>query len=165
MVGGAGLIVANALMLMNADWRGLGSVGDWLMVGVLAVSVLLTLAGLLGVHLSERGTYGKLGRAAIALALVGQTFGGFANVRLNEWLAVVAVVSGLVGFILLTFAIARAPVLPAWSGYLLLVGWVGLYAIGDSDLGIALDGVAWLVVGYALRSDWEAAPAPQPLLT
>lgn len=163
MAGGAGLIVANLLMLLNADARGLESAGDWLVVGVLAVAVLLTLAGLFGVHLRERETYGKLGFAAIALALLGQAFGGFANIRLNEWLVLVAIVSGLVGFVLLTFAIARAPVLPAWSGYLLLIGWVGLFAVGDGDLGIALDGVAWLIVGYALRSDWETAPAPQPL--
>src|SRR5262249_48020272 len=134
--------VANVLMLANADARGLESTGDWLVVVVLALAVLLTLAGLLGVHLRERDAYGKLGRAAIVLAFVGQAVGGVANIRLDELGAIVAVLSGLVGFVLLTFAIARAPVLPAWSGYLLLVGWVGLYALGDGDLGIALDGIA-----------------------
>jgi hypothetical protein len=97
-----------------------------------------------------------------ALALLGQAFGAFANIHFNEWLVLVAVVSGLVGFVLLTFAIARAPVLPGWPGYLLLVGWVGLCEVGDGDLGMALDVVAWLIVGYALRSDWETARAPQP---
>jgi hypothetical protein len=65
---------------------------------------------------------------------------------------------------LLALAIARAPVLPHWSGFLLLVGFVALFAVGDGDGGIAFDGVAWLVIGYALRSGWtEGAPAPRPL--
>jgi hypothetical protein len=162
IAGGAGLIVANVLMLLNPDARGLGSAADWLTIGVLGVAVVLTLAGVVGVHLCERDAYGKLGRAAIALALLGQAAGGLANVWLNEWLFLFAVLFGLGGFIMLTFAIARAPVLPAWSGYLLLVGWVGLFAVGDADLGIALDGVAWLVVGSALMSgSRERAPAAQ----
>src|SRR5262249_103214 len=44
MAGGVGLIVANVLMLANADARGLESTGDWLVVVVLALAVLLTLA-------------------------------------------------------------------------------------------------------------------------
>jgi hypothetical protein len=161
MAGGAGLIAANVLMVIDADARGFGTAGDVLTMAVLCVAVSLTLLGLVGVHVCEREVYGKVGRAALGLALVGQAAGGFANVRLNEWGLLVALAFGLVGFVLLTIAIARAPVLPAWSGYLLLVGWLGLFAVGDADFGIALDGVAWLVVGATFLSrQAEISAAP-----
>ena len=164
LIGGAGLVVANVLLVLNPDARDFDAVGDYLAVGVLAAAVLLTLAGLVGVHLRQRDSYGRLGRVGMLLALVGEAAVGVASVRLNEWVFLVTAVTGLVGFVLLAVAIARAPALPHWSGFLLLVGFVALFAVGDGDFGIALSGVVWLVIGYALRSGWtETAPAARPL--
>jgi hypothetical protein len=163
LVGGAGLVLANVLLMLNPGAPDLETAGDYLTVGVFATAVLLTAAGLVGLHLRMSDAYGWLGRIGLALALVGQLAAGVAGVRLNEWVFLVTLV-GLVGFLLLAFAIARAPAVPHWSGFLLFAGFVGLFVVRDGDLGIALDGIAWLVIGYALWSNWtEAAPSARPL--
>jgi len=62
---------------------------------------------------------------------------------------------GVVGFLLLALAISRSPRLPHWTGFVLFVGFVAFWALKEADAGVALDGVVWIVVGYALRSNWS----------
>ncbi len=125
--------------------------------------MLLTLAGLVAVHVRQREAYSLLGRIGFALAFVGEVAATAVVVRPNEWSYLLAIAFGVVGFFLLSLAIARAPAMPPWSGFLLLVGFVALVAVGDGDFGIALAGAVWLVVGYLLASDRrEPAVSPVP---
>jgi hypothetical protein len=163
LVGGAGLVVANLLFVLNPGAPDLETAADYLTIAVLAAAVLLTLVGLVGLHRRQRNAYGRLGRIGVVLALIGQVGAGAANIRWNEWVFLVGL-AGLVGFLLLALAIARAPALPHWSGFLLLAGFVGLLVVRDGDLGIALDGIAWLVVGYLLwSSSSETVATARPL--
>jgi hypothetical protein len=163
LVGGAGLVLADVFLQMNPGAPDLESTGDYLTVGVLAVSVLLTLGGLFGVQLRQRDVYGRLGQIGLALAVVGHVAAGVLPVRLNEWV-LLAGLAGLIGFLLLALAIARAPALPHWTGFLLFAGFVGFLIVRNADLGIALYGATWLVVGYALRAGWaETLPEARPL--
>jgi hypothetical protein len=44
----------------------------------------------------------------------------------NEIPILIGLVTGVIGFVLLTIAIVRAPVLPRWTGYLAFIAFVGL---------------------------------------
>jgi hypothetical protein len=162
LVGGAGLVVADGLLVLNPGAPDFEKAGDYVIVGVLIAAVLLTVAGLVGLHLRQRGAYGWLGRIGLALAAIGQPAAGVANVRWNEWVFLISL-TGLVGFLLLALAISRKPVLPHWSGFLLFAGFVGLLVVRDGDLGVALDGAAWLVVGYLLWARLPETAAARPL--
>jgi hypothetical protein len=78
----------------------------------------------------------------------------------NEIPILIGLVTGVIGFVLLTIAILRAPVLPRWTGYLAFIGFVGLLIVGDADLGIAAAGAVWLLIGWTLRT--EGAPGGTP---
>jgi hypothetical protein len=131
-------------------------------VGVLAVGTFLTVAGLVALHHVQRAAYGTLGRVGFVLALVGVLAATAVFVAASVLLSLVAILLGVIGLTLVAVAVARRPVLPHWSGFLALLGFVGLVAVGDPDFGSALNGVVWIVLGSLLRSA-RVAPAAAPV--
>jgi hypothetical protein len=162
MTGGALLVVGNALLLAVPDARGLASGADYPTVAVVVAGALLVAAGLVGVHVRQRTSYGRLGLIAFVLTLVAQLATAGYLATANEAPIVIALVASVIGFPLLTIAIVRAPALPRWTGYVAFIALVGMLIVGDADLGIAAAGIVWLVIGYELRK--RAAPdlGPSP---
>jgi hypothetical protein len=150
MAGGALLVIGNALLLVDPDARGLASGADYPTVAIVVAGGVLVCAGLVGVHVRQRGVYGRLGLAAFVLALVAQLATSVYFATTNELPTLVALVTGVIGFALLTIAIVRAPVLPRWTGYVAFIAFVGMLIIGDADLGIAAAGLVWLAIGRTL---------------
>ena len=161
MVGAALLVVGNLILLADPDARGRASGADYPTVAIVTLGALLLCAGLVGIHLRQRAAYGKLGLAGTVLALIAQLATALFLVTVTEAPLLIALAAGVVGFLLLTVAIHRAPVVPRWSGYLAYIGFVGLLIVSDADLGIAAAGVVWLVIGYALwvGSEPDIVPA------
>jgi hypothetical protein len=162
MAGGALLVVGNVILLADPDARGLASAADYPTVAIVIAGVLLASAGLVGVHLRQRTAYGRLGLTGFALALVGQLGAAAYFVAPSEVTFVIGLL-GIIGFLILTIAIVRAPALPRWSGYVAYIGFVGLLIVGDADLGIAVGGVVWLVIGYGLWAEGEPAVTLAPI--
>lgn len=161
----------------------------WVLVGLLSVAgilraipgredivlfvagMLLSAAGLVGLHALQRGSYGLLGRAGFCVALaaiaahvsaVGLYLAGYPAF---QWLSTLVGAYGeLVGFVLYGVATLRAGVLPRPYGLALLVsmpvslGLGGLLAAYWSSLSF---GLFFLVLGYALWSK-RYAPVVQP---
>jgi hypothetical protein len=162
MIGGSAMIVANVLLLISPGAGRLSSASDDFVEGVVALSLLLTLAGLVGVHLRQAEAYGALGGVAFLLAFVGQTATVADVFSLNRLLFTLTNLPAIVGFFLLALAIYRSPTLPHWTGFVLFVGFVAFWALKEGDEGIALDGVVWIVVGYALWSNWSELAIRSP---
>jgi hypothetical protein len=162
MGGGALLVVGNGMLLVDPDARGRASAADYPTVSVLTAGALLVCAGLVAVHLRQRAAYGTLGLAGFALALLGQLGAALYFATANTIVFQIGLLVGVVGFLILTIAIVRAPALPRWTGYLAYIAFVGLLIVGDGDLGIAAAGVVWCAIGYVLRSEGEPAVTLAP---
>jgi hypothetical protein len=162
MGGGALLVVGNGMLLADPDARGRAAAADYPTVSIVTAGTLLVCAGLLAVHLRQRAAYGRLGLAGFALALLGQLGAAAYFATANAVVFQIGLLAGVVGFLLLTIAIVRAPVLPRWAGYLAYIAFVGLLIVGDADLGIAAAGAIWLVIGYVLRTEGEPAVTLAP---
>ena len=155
MAGGALLVLGNALLLVDPDARGLESGADYPTVAIVVAGAVLVCAGLVSVHVRQRGVYGRLGLTAFVLTLVAQLATAAYLATMNEAPILLALVAGVIGFVLLTIAIVRAPLLPGWVGYVAFIAFVGMLIVGDADLGIAAAGVVWLAIGYTLSSEGE----------
>ena len=153
-------MLGNALLLLDPDARGLESGADYPTVAIVVVGALLVVAGLVGVHLRQRAWYGRLGLAAFVLALVAQLASAAYLATANEIPILIGLVTGVIGFLVLTIAIVRAPALPRWTGYLAFIGFVGLLIVGDGDLGIAAAGAVWLLIGWTLRTEGKPGGSP-----
>lgn len=162
MVGGGLLVVGNAILLADPDARGLESGADYPTVATVVAGTLLVGAGLVAVHLRQRAAYGKLGLTGFALAVLAQLAAAAYLATGSVITYTIGLLTGVAGFLLLTIAIVRAPVLPRWSGYLAFVGFVGLLIVGDADLGIAAAGLIWLMIGYALWAEGEPGVTAAP---
>jgi hypothetical protein len=147
------LVLGNALLLLDPDARGLESGADFPTVASVVVGALLVSGGLVGVHLRQGAAYARLGLAGFLLALVAQLATAVYLATANEAPILIGLVAGFIGFLLLTIAIVKAPVLPRWTGYVAFIAFVGLLIVGDADLGIAAAGVIWLLIGWTLRSE------------
>ena len=108
----------------------------------------------------QRAWYGRLGLAAFVLALVAQLASAAYLATANEIPILIGLVTGVIGFLVLTIAIVRAPALPRWTGYLAFIGFVGLLIVGDGDLGIAAAGAVWLLIGWTLRTEGKPGGSP-----
>ena len=129
------------------------------------VALLLLLAGMVGFHALQRGSYGRVGRAAFyAVLAVGVLILIWNLVSLLSgsgigWLRAIALVGLMAGFALYGAATLRARVLPRWCGVVLIVAFP-ITALLDAYGNIWI-GLVWLVLGYALWSRRDT-PAGQP---
>lgn len=146
-----------------------GSLSWYLIEATDAIAEVGMLAALVGLHVRQAPSYGRLGMASFVLAFVGTAFlllstviwllttgaeGVFLDILFSSGgLAV------LVGFPLLGVATYRAGVLPRWCG-LLLIAWIVYFPLifvlvdfyGEAR---ALFGLVFLALGYALWSQRE----------
>jgi hypothetical protein len=131
-------------------------------IALLAVALLLTAAGLAGLHTMQRGHYGLLGQAGFYLALVaiaGRILGIVvyaAGSSALEGISFPATAGMLVGFVLYGVATLRAGVLPRWYGLVLIVS-MPVSLLVPTYYGTVLFGLFLVVLGFALWSRRGAA--------
>ena len=140
-----------------------GTFEDYLVEGTFLVGVLLTVTGMVGLHVLQQRHYGRIGRTGFYLTVVaslGQVVGTVVLLLgspVLEWLVFpLGVVGVLVGLALYGVATWHARVLPRWCGVGLMVGLpvailLGLYG------GNVLFGLLWLALGYLLLRRGEQA--------
>jgi hypothetical protein len=140
-----------------------------LVATMLLVGVSAALASL---HLVQRKLYGRLGALAsasaiggIAMVVIGYFVSGSTSdtvFAVGIGLLIAGVVVGSTGVVLLGIATIGSGVLPRWCGIALIAGsppgvaimffiLTPLVMMGDvlRDIGWALAGIPWIVVGYA----------------
>ena len=91
LAGGGLLVVGNALLFADPDARGLASGPDYPTVAVVVVGALLVTVGLVGVHLTQRTSYGRLGLVAFLLT-IGSVLPYYFRRRWPFWSFVVSAV-------------------------------------------------------------------------
>lgn len=162
MVAAVMYLLAGIFILAATPQRRFDSFSYYLSEIVLVVAFAATLIVIVSLHGSQRGRYGRSGRAGFLITFIGYALialvttvsvlvGGEAlsTVRLIGALAV------LIGSALLGAMTIRARVLPWWCGVLLIVGFpLGdvaeeMVAMGSEGLVFA---IVWSLVGYALLS-------------
>ena len=149
----------------------LGYFLNYLGTAVFSAAYLGMLGGLVGLHVRQMDSYGRLGRAGFllafggaALAFVGQaTSGIFPQNGTLGWLFSdpgfgfqAGILLTSLGLLLMGIATTRAGVLPRWCGFglIALVIFLALGAYG----GFVVAGLIWLALGYALGSEPQAIP-------
>ena len=156
MLGGLVFLMDTALALTVAD----PSEDLWL-DGLFAAGILLVVAGLVGFHELQKGSYGRIGRAGfytVVTASLIQTTGlvGFLlGSTAMEWLILVGGLGSLVGFALYGVATLRAGVLPSWCGVALIVALPAAMPLGE--YANVLFGIVWLALGYTLWSQRDVS--------
>ncbi len=160
-IGGLAFIAEGATELAHTQAHRFASVGDYLIEAALAAGLLLTLAGLLALHLRQERDTGQLGAWSFRVAAAGQ--GALGVVALATLLRghdalgpvfPIALVAWLLGTVVFAFATYRAAVLPRWVAPTLPVAIIVSVALGHGGT-IAL-GAAWLVLAGALLGDRHA---------
>lgn len=126
-------------------------------VVLLIVALLLTGAGLVGMHALQGGSYGLLGQAGFYIALASLlaralAAGVFlAGGSALQWISYPwGTVGMLVGLVVYGIATLRARVLPRWYGLALIVSLPASLPL--AAYGSALFGLIMAVLGYALWS-------------
>jgi hypothetical protein len=126
-------------------------------VVLLIVALLLTAAGLVGLHVLQGRSYGLLGRMGFYIAvasLLARALGAgvyLAGSSALSWISYPwGTIGMLVGFVVYGFATLRARVLPRWYGLALIVSVP--VSLPLATYGTALFGVILVVLGYALWS-------------
>ena len=122
-----------------------------------ALSLLLTLAGFVALHLvfqagGYRGVRGwtgfraaVLGQGAMLASAVASLVAGAPTLG---FLSVAGTLVLLLGLALLSVATHRAALLPGWSAYL-----VGALAVGVlGEVGVVVVGLVWITLAYVLLS-------------
>jgi hypothetical protein len=152
-----------AAMLGGVMWvvLGLGAVVGVLQaipgredVVLFIVALLLTAAGLVGLHTLQKGSYGRLGRAGFYISLTAVTariLGAvvfLAGSSALEWISLPGTLGMLVGFVLYGFATLQARVLPRWYGLALIVSMP--VSLPLAVYGTVLFGLFLVVLGYVL---------------
>lgn len=130
---------------------------DYLIQVLRALSLLLTLAGFVALHLvfqagGYRGLRGwtgfraaVLGQGAMLASAVASLVAGAPTLG---FLSVAGTLVLLLGLALLSVATHRAALLPGWSAYL-----VGALAVGVlGEVGVVVVGLVWIALAYVLLS-------------
>ena len=155
LAGAVAFLAEGALEAVQPQAQPLTSAADFLMEGLFAAGLLLTLAGLLELHLRQGAAAGALGTWGFRLAAVGQ--GALGLVALASLarghdvlgpLFAAALLAWLVGTVLTAVAGRRAGVVPAWAATALPVALVAGFAVGAG--GLLVLGLAWFAVLAAL---------------
>jgi len=162
-------IVHFAMVYPQAGTGATGSLSDYLIESAHAVAEAGMVGALLGLRARQAPRYGWLGAVGFALAFLGSV--------LLCAITVIAIISGdalgevvlgtifisgmlgwLVGFPLLGIATLRARMLPRWCGVLLLAFFpLFLFLLASYGWGGIALGLLWLMLGYALLSQRDAA--------
>lgn len=164
-------IVAFALVQPPASNMGpVGSLSWYLIESSDAIAEVGILAALVGLHVRQSSSYGRLGTAGFIAAFVGtacfvlstviwlltKTDGMFLGILFSS-----ALLGWLVGFPLLGIATLRARVLPRWGGLLLVaypaVFLLAFFLVDFYGEARVLLGLPWLALGYALWSERGAS--------
>jgi hypothetical protein len=159
LLGGLVWVVSGLLIVFGSRIMGPHPVYFLLFV----VALLLTSAGLIGLHALQEGRYGLIGQVGlytVLLAFALQTLGTvvllFGSSAIVWLVSPVGLLVKLVGFVLYGVATLQAKVLPRWYGVALitLVPFsVALLVYGNIWTGLVL-----LVLGYAL---WLRTGTPE----
>jgi hypothetical protein len=147
---------------------------------VLGLAGFATLLALVGVLAKDAGRSARLGAAGYTLSFVGAAVFSSGNLAEGIWLAefgtglfAIGMMSLLLGVVLLGFSMLRGKVLPPWSVWTLVVGWVAFLPIANSPavfghtfllslLAAGMWGVGWVAVGYTLwlgKSEIDRRPS------
>ena len=171
-MGSSGLVRWGAigLMLGSVVWvvLGLSAVLGFLQsipgredVVMLIIALLLTAAGLVGLHALQRNRYGLLGRAGFwiaVLSLLARAVGAGVYLAGSSALAWISYPWGTIGMVVgfVTYGVAtmRARMLPRWYGLALIVSMPLSLPLGA--YGTTLFGLIMGVLGYALWSRKDA---------
>jgi len=135
---------------------------------ILGLAGLLTLLALVGMLVWDGGRSSWLGTAGYALSLPGATVFSIGNLAEGLWLLefgtrlfAVGMMALIASALLLGFGLLRARVLPPWSVWPLIVGWVAFLPLANvsavtgfvpSLLAAFMLGAGWVTLGYALWS-------------
>ena len=159
LLGGLVWVVSGLLIVFGSRIMGPHPVYFLLFV----VALLLTSAGLIGLHALQEGSYGLIGQVGLYTVLLAFALQALGTVALLSgssalpWLvSPVGLLVKLVGFVLYGVATLQAKVLPRWYGVALitLVPFsVALLVYGNIWTGLVL-----LVLGYAL---WLRTGTPE----
>lgn len=145
--------------------------------GLFLVPWVLSAGGVIGLHVLQHREAGRLGRigfgatiSSMLAAAIG-TIAYLADVDALRWLEALGVVGWTVGMLMLGYATVRARVVAARAGIALMLAepatvvtavvlspWVPLQSEGSYSGAIA-NGIAFLIVGVALRSERSAISA------
>ena len=168
---------AMGLMLGGAVWLvlGLSNVFGYLRaipgredVALLVLALLLTAAGLVGLHALQKESYGLLGGTGFYIALVSlaaRTLGAVAFLAGSsalEWISLPGTLGMLIGFMAYGLATLRAGVLPRWYGLTLILSLP--VSLPLAMYGTALFGLILAVLGLALWSR-NSVTTEQPRVT
>ena len=178
-MGSSGLVRwgAMGLALGGAVWLvlGLSNVFGYLQaipgredVALLVLALVLTAAGLVGLHALQKGSHGRLGRAGFYLVMVSlaaRALGAVAFLAGSsalEWISLPGTLGMLLGFVVYGSATLRAGVLPRWYGLTLILSLP--VSLPLAMYGTALFGLILAVLGLALWSR-SSATTEQPRVT
>lgn len=142
----------------------LSTMTDYLGFGLFALCLALAVPALLALHLHQRGADGRLGRAGALLAMAGAAgqsiviLGIVVNGQETSWFglaAPIAILTWVVGSVVLGIAIRRARLMPPWVAIALPVAT--LFAIVGADYGTSVFiGAFQIVVGLRIAGAAEA---------
>jgi hypothetical protein len=156
LLGGLVWVVSGLLIVFGSRIMGPHPVYFLLFV----VALLLTSAGLIGLHALQEGSYGLIGQVGLYTILLAFALQALGTVVLlsgsSAIVSPVGILVKLVGFVLYGVATLQAKVLPRWYGVALitLVPFsVALLVYGNIWTGLVL-----LVLGYAL---WLRTGTPE----
>jgi hypothetical protein len=151
IAGGLAFIAEGALELAHHQHGRFTDAGDYLIEAAFAAGLLMTLAGLLAVHLRQERDLGPLGAWAFRVATAGQgALGLVALATLARGqdalgpLFPLAVVAWAAGTIAYAVATARARVLPRWLAPSLALGTIAGIVLNPG--GTIVLGALWLTL-------------------
>jgi hypothetical protein len=162
-------------MLSGAVWLilGLSKVFGYLQaipgredVVLLALALLLTAAGLVGLHALQGESFGLLGQVGFYLALASlaarilRDLAFLAGSSALQWIVWPSILGLVVGLVVYGLATLRARVLPRWYGLALIVCMP--VSLPLATYGTALFGLILMVLGYALWSRKGTTTGQQP---
>lgn len=174
-VGGLLSALVGLLVLLNPGYYIFDSPLDLLVTLTEGAALLAVLGGLVGLHLTQKDIYGRLGRAGFYMSAAGLIMAGVGHLTALAFFVfvdsggIVYVLIGLmqgvplvwgviyvlgtiilsIGFLLLGVATLRAKTLPLWCGPALILGLAGLWILGNV-FGWLSFGLAWILISYAL---------------
>lgn len=140
------------------------------------VAVLLVPVGMVGFHILQRHSYGRMGLVGFWLVVLASlvvalgvadffVWGDFLQDEPPVWLGLGLLIL-LLGFVLYGVATLQARVLPRWCGVAFIVALPVALAVGVllgpfASMFIVF-GIAWLALGYALWRRRAALAEQQP---